>query len=161
MTSFLCNWIVIMEIDLIKQGAVVIIWYLDFQLPVQLVPITTNGMSSKSVHGEVHSIQHSLQINMSPYSDTLSWFRDNQLTPWCCILSNHGSNQRSTALKESTLTITPQMWLQNQEYCFFKTYESCMFNAVHNFFSLTSTSFGIWYYSLLKKESMWPWSYGS
>jgi hypothetical protein len=47
-----------MEIDLIKQGAVVIIWYLDFQLPVQLVPITTNGVSSKSVHGEVHSIQH-------------------------------------------------------------------------------------------------------
>ena len=75
---------------------------------------------------------NSLQINMSPYSDTLSWFRDNQLTPWCCILSNHGSNQRSTALKESTLTITPQMWLQNQEYCFFKTYESCMFNAAFN-----------------------------
>jgi hypothetical protein len=47
-----------MEIDLIKQGAVVIIWYLDFQLPVQFVPITTNGVSSKSVHGEVHSIQH-------------------------------------------------------------------------------------------------------
>ena len=47
-----------MEIDLIKQGAVVIIWYLDFPLPVQLVPITTNGVSWNSVHSEMHSIQH-------------------------------------------------------------------------------------------------------
>ena len=36
---------------------VVIIWYLDLQLPVQSVPITTN-VSSNPVHGKVYSIQH-------------------------------------------------------------------------------------------------------
>ena len=35
-----------------------IIWWLGFQLPVQSVPITTNVVSSNSVHGEVYSIQH-------------------------------------------------------------------------------------------------------
>jgi hypothetical protein len=36
----------------------VIVWWLDFQLPVQSVPITTNVVSSNPVHGEVYSIQH-------------------------------------------------------------------------------------------------------
>ena len=42
------------------KGAVVIviIWLLDLQLPVQSVPITTNIVSSNSVHCEVYSIQH-------------------------------------------------------------------------------------------------------
>jgi len=31
---------------------------LDLQLPEQSVPITTNGVSSNSAHGEVYSIQH-------------------------------------------------------------------------------------------------------
>jgi hypothetical protein len=30
----------------------------DLQLPVQSVPITTKVVSSNTVHGEVHSIQH-------------------------------------------------------------------------------------------------------
>jgi len=37
---------------------VVIIWYLDLQLPVQSVPITTKVVSSNPVHGEMSSIQH-------------------------------------------------------------------------------------------------------
>jgi hypothetical protein len=36
----------------------VIVWQLDLQLPVQLVPITTKLVSSKPVHGKVYSIQH-------------------------------------------------------------------------------------------------------
>ena len=42
------------------EGAVVflIVWYLDLQLPVQSVPITTNIVSLNPVHGEVYSIQH-------------------------------------------------------------------------------------------------------
>ena len=35
-----------------------IIWYLDLQLPMQSVPITTNVVGSNSTHGEVHLIQH-------------------------------------------------------------------------------------------------------
>ena len=37
---------------------VVIVWQLDFQQPVQSVPITTNVESSYPIHGEVYSIQH-------------------------------------------------------------------------------------------------------
>jgi hypothetical protein len=41
-------------------GAVVvmIVWYLDIQLPMQPVPITTKVVTSNPVHGEVYSIQH-------------------------------------------------------------------------------------------------------
>ena len=35
-----------------------IVWYLDLQLPMQSVSITTEGVSSKPDHVEVHSIQH-------------------------------------------------------------------------------------------------------
>jgi hypothetical protein len=37
---------------------VMIMWWLELQLPVQSVPITTKVVSSNSVHGEVYSIQH-------------------------------------------------------------------------------------------------------
>jgi len=37
---------------------IVIVWYLDLQLPVQSVPITTKVVSSYPIHGEVYSIQH-------------------------------------------------------------------------------------------------------
>jgi hypothetical protein len=37
---------------------VMIVWYLDLQLPVQSVPLTTNIVRSNPVHGEVYSIQH-------------------------------------------------------------------------------------------------------
>ena len=44
-----------------KFGAVVvvIVWYLDLQLPVQSVTDTTKVVSSIPVHDEVYSIQHS------------------------------------------------------------------------------------------------------
>jgi hypothetical protein len=35
-----------------------IVWYLDIQLPMQPVPITTKVVTSNPVHGEVYSIQH-------------------------------------------------------------------------------------------------------
>ena len=42
-----------------------IIWYLDLQLPVQSVPITTRVVSSNPIHGEVYSIQHSVTCDRS------------------------------------------------------------------------------------------------
>jgi hypothetical protein len=41
-------------------GAVVVVfvWWLNLQLPVQSVPITTQVVSSNAVHREVYSIQH-------------------------------------------------------------------------------------------------------
>jgi hypothetical protein len=35
----------------------VIVWYLDLQLPVQSVHVTTKVVSSNPVHGEVYWIQ--------------------------------------------------------------------------------------------------------
>ena len=48
------------ELYEVKEGdvMVMIIWYLDLQLPMQSVPITTNVVSSNPAHGEVYSIQH-------------------------------------------------------------------------------------------------------
>ena len=42
------------------KGAVVvvIVWYLDLQIPVQSVSITTKIVSSNPAHGEMYSIQH-------------------------------------------------------------------------------------------------------
>jgi hypothetical protein len=37
---------------------VMFVWYLDLQLPLPSVPITTKIVSSNLVHGEVYSIQH-------------------------------------------------------------------------------------------------------
>jgi hypothetical protein len=37
---------------------VVIVRWLDLQLPVQSVPITTKVVSLNPIHGEVYSIQH-------------------------------------------------------------------------------------------------------
>jgi hypothetical protein len=37
---------------------IVIIWYLDLQLHVHLVPITTKFVSLNPAHGKVYSIQH-------------------------------------------------------------------------------------------------------
>jgi hypothetical protein len=43
-----------------RSGAVlvVIVWYLDLQLPIQSVPITTKIVSANPAHGVVYSIQH-------------------------------------------------------------------------------------------------------
>jgi hypothetical protein len=45
----------ITHIDFLGAVMVVIIWYLDLQLPV---PITMKVVSSNPAHGEVYSIQH-------------------------------------------------------------------------------------------------------
>ena len=39
---------------------VVIVWWLDLQMPVQSVPITTKDVNLNLAHGEVYSIQHYL-----------------------------------------------------------------------------------------------------
>ena len=42
-----------------KKGALIVVsvWYLDIQLPMQSVPITTKFVSLNPAHGEVYSIQ--------------------------------------------------------------------------------------------------------
>ena len=41
----------------VRAVVVVILWELDLQLPMQLVPITANVVSSNPAHGKVYSIQ--------------------------------------------------------------------------------------------------------
>ena len=69
---------------------------------------------------------NSSRIDMSPHSDTFSWFRANQSLPFllnasclakiqqipilqCLVWPNRGSNPQNTALKASALTITPSI----------------------------------------------------
>ena len=47
------NIIAMDKISLHKRG-----WYLNLQLPMQSVPITTKVVSLNPVHGKVYSIQH-------------------------------------------------------------------------------------------------------
>ena len=35
-----------------------VVWWLDLQLPMQSVPITTKVVNSNPVHGEMYSTQH-------------------------------------------------------------------------------------------------------
>jgi len=37
---------------------VVTVWWLDLQLPMQSLPITTKVVSLNAIHGEVYSLQH-------------------------------------------------------------------------------------------------------
>jgi hypothetical protein len=37
---------------------IIIVWWLDLQLHMQSVPISTNVVSSNPAHGDVYSIQH-------------------------------------------------------------------------------------------------------
>jgi len=39
------------------MGTVLVVWYLDLQLPVQSVPINTKVESSNPAHGEVYSVE--------------------------------------------------------------------------------------------------------
>jgi hypothetical protein len=55
-TSFLSNFGMITYFE--WAIVVMIIWYLDLQLPMQSVPITTNIVSLNQTYGEVHSMQH-------------------------------------------------------------------------------------------------------
>ena len=56
LVSFICTFLVIC----MYKGAVmvVIVWWLDVQLPMQSVPITTKVVSLNAAHGKVYSIQH-------------------------------------------------------------------------------------------------------
>jgi len=60
---------------------VMIVWYLDFQPPVQLVSITTNVMSSNPVHGELYSIQHYVKKFVSDLRQVSGFLRGRRFLP--------------------------------------------------------------------------------
>jgi hypothetical protein len=59
-----------------RVRAVVIVWQLDLQLPMQLVPITTKIVSLNPNHGKVYLIQHYVLKSLSVTCSTLAglWF---------------------------------------------------------------------------------------
>ena len=66
---------------------VVIVWWLDLQLPVQSVPITIKVVGSNPVHGEVYSIKH-------------------HVIKFVCDLPQVGSSQVSSTNKTDSHDIT-------------------------------------------------------
>ena len=59
----------------------VIVWWLDLQLHVQSVPITTKVMSSIPTHGEVYSIQHYVIKYVSDLQQVRGFLRVLQFPP--------------------------------------------------------------------------------
>ena len=57
---------------------VLIVWYLDLQLAVQSVPITTKVVSSNPVHGEVYHIQHYVIKFVSDLTQVSGFLRELQ-----------------------------------------------------------------------------------
>ena len=62
-------------------GAVVVVWQLELQLPVQSVHITTKVVSSNPVQGEVYSIQHYMMKFVSDLQQVSGFLRVFQLPP--------------------------------------------------------------------------------
>ena len=60
---------------------VVIVLWLDLQLHVQSVPITTKVVSSSPVHGEVYSIQHHVTKFVSDLRQGCCFIRVLQFSP--------------------------------------------------------------------------------
>ena len=57
--TYYINKILVQRPKMLREATVVVIvWWLDLQLPVQLVPIATKVVSSNPVHGEVYSMQY-------------------------------------------------------------------------------------------------------
>jgi hypothetical protein len=52
------NYLILIFTICIGVVVVVTVWYVDLQLPMQSVPITTKVVSLNPVHCKVHSIQH-------------------------------------------------------------------------------------------------------
>ena len=61
--------------NLIWVVVVVILWYLDLQLPVQSVPIITKVVSSNHAHGEMQSIQHYVIMFITDLRQAGAFFR--------------------------------------------------------------------------------------
>jgi hypothetical protein len=60
---------------------IVIIWYLDLQLHVHLVPITTKFVSLNPSHGKVYSIQHYVIKFVSDLCQVCNFLRVLQFPP--------------------------------------------------------------------------------
>jgi hypothetical protein len=60
---------------------IVIIWYLDLQLHVHLVPITTKFVSLNPAHGKVYSIQHYVIKFVSDLCQVCNFLRVLQFPP--------------------------------------------------------------------------------
>jgi hypothetical protein len=95
---------------------VVIVWYLDLQLPVQSEPITTKFVSSKPAHDEVYSIQFYVQ----QCTKVCQWLTaDRCFFPSTPVSSTNKTDRHDIAelllkvvfLNTRTLTVTSIDWI--------------------------------------------------
>ena len=59
----------------VTLGTVVIVCWLDLQLPMPSMPIATKVVSLNPIHGEVYSIQHYVIKFVSDFQQVGSFFR--------------------------------------------------------------------------------------
>ena len=97
------------------QGTVVvvIVWYLDLQLPMQSVPITNNVVSSKLTHGEVYSIT-TLCDKVCQWLTASQWFSPSTLVSSANKTDSHDITE--ILLKLALNSITPCHASQNIPY---------------------------------------------
>jgi hypothetical protein len=74
-SKLLCYKIIRKSVSWIGAVVVMIIWWLDLQLPMQSVPITTKIVSSNPIHGEVYSIQNYVIKFVSDLLQVCGFFR--------------------------------------------------------------------------------------
>jgi hypothetical protein len=74
-----------------QSGTTVIVWYLDLQLHMKSMHITTNVVSSNTAHGGVYSIQHYVKKFVSDLQQVTGFLPGTPVNPntirsrWCLI----------------------------------------------------------------------------
>jgi len=83
-------------------------YWMDLQLPVQSVPITTNVVSSSAVHGEVYSIQHNVIKFVSDL--TGRWFSLGTPVPSTNKTDHHDIAKILLKVAFNDLFLTSDLW---------------------------------------------------
>ena len=100
---------------------VVTLRYMDLQLPMQSVSITTKVVSLNPVHCKVHSIQHYvIKLNLSvTYEDR--WFSPGTPVSFTNKTDRHDIAEilLKVALSTITLTLTIVIWISKRLIFFF------------------------------------------
>ena len=90
-----------------------IVWWLDLQLPVQLMPITIKVVVSNPVHDEVYSIQHYVINFVSDLRKVSGFLRVLQFPPPIKVTTTIKWNTFESGIKHHNPNLNQTYW-----FCF-------------------------------------------